>query len=248
MRTTRFTFIGLATVVGLAAGCDRSDTDDKSDDDIDITDYGDFDDGGDDSDGGSGSDAADDGGSEGGLDEGGSEGGSASGTGGSTGADDGGEGDGDDGGDDGPDGESGGGSGSTEPPVPPYAPSDAACDDTLVYEVQMLDAALGSCVECTSGVDHWVAALIYNPCDTDLTVTLYDGYVIGSLELTNHTTGEGMGMGSGSTGLVVTETIGAGEWRSEEMWMGVLSDGEYSVSVGFFDEGRSTASLDFVVD
>ena len=112
----------------------------------------------------------------------------------------------------------------------------------------MLDSVEGSCTACTSGADHWVTAMIYNPCDVDLEVSLYDGYLIGGMTLVNHTTGEGMGMGSGSTGRVVTETIAPGDWLSEAMYLEVLEDGEYSLSISFFDSETTTVALEFTVE
>jgi hypothetical protein len=112
----------------------------------------------------------------------------------------------------------------------------------------MLDSVVGVCTACASGADHWAAAMIYNPCDVELEVSLYDGYLIGGMNLVNHTTGEGMGMGSGSTGRVVTETIPPGDWLSEAMYLERLSDGEYSLSVSFFDSEVTTIDLEFTVE
>jgi hypothetical protein len=229
--------LGLSTLLVACAGGSG-----KEDEDIDITDIGDFgdSDGGGaegDTSGGFGTGIGTDGGETGTT--GGTEDGTADGvgTGGTTGG--GGDGEPDDG---------GGGSGSTEPPTPAYAPVEAACDDALDYQIQMLDSVGGACTECASGADHWVAAIIYNPCDTPMDVTLNDGYVIGGLSLENLSTGEGMGMGLGSTGRVVTETIEPGEWLSDAMWMGTLSDGEYSLTVTFFDEAGTQREAGFWVN
>jgi len=242
MWTAHVRLIGSTVLVAALVACGGGS--DKEDEDLDITDYGDFEDGGGSDDGGS----DDAGGSGDGSDDGGT-GGSGSDDGG---ADDGWEDDGggsgsDDGGDDGWD--DGGGTGSTSPPVPPYSPDpDTACFDALAFEVQMLDSDSGTCTSCASGADHWVAAIIYNPCPVAYEVTLYDGYVIGGMDLVNLTTGEGMGMGSGSTGRVVTETIEPGAWISDEEWMGTLSDGEYELSVTFFDEESTRADMTFTVE
>ncbi len=238
MRTPLRNSLILVVALSAAVACGRSEPD-KADDDLDIGDIGDFSDGGAGDDGGSGS-GSDVGGGSDGADDGGS--GTGSSTGGGSGTDDGGDGGEDDG------VGTGGGTGSTEPPTPEYAPdSDAPCFDGLSFEVQMLDTVSGSCVECASGADHWVAATIYNPCPVDYSVTLYDGILMGGMELVNHTTGEGMGMSSGSTGRVEVETLAPGEWLSETMYMGTLSDGDYDLSITFFDEAGTHAGLEFSV-
>ena len=220
----------LATLMVLAVACDSSDP--KPDEDLSIGDLDDGTSGGSDGTGGSGDgDGGTDG--DGGSDEGSD--GDADAPIGDT------DGDGD--------GDGGGGSGSGEPAAPAFEPDQSvACTDDLVFGIQMLDSVVGSCTSCTSGADHWVGATIYNPCDVDFEVSLYDGYLVGGMELVNHSTGEGMGMGSGSTGRVVSETVGPGEWLSEGVYLGRLSDGEYSLSIAFFDTESHSAALDFTVE
>ena len=227
-----------ASLVAATVGCGAPGT--KPDDDLTIDSFGDFGDG---STGGGAGHGGDDAGADDGADDGGD----------GAGGDDHGDGDGDSGApdvdtdDDGAPPDDGGGAG--EPPAPAHAPdASVSCDDALSFQIQMLDSVVGPCTACASGADHWLAAMIYNPCDTDLEVSLYDGYLIGGMSLVNHTTGEGMGMGSGSTGRVVTEVVAPGDWLSETMYLGVLQDGAYSLSVSFFDETTTTAALDFTVE
>ena len=230
-------FILAATLV-LAVACDSSDP--KPDDDLSIGDLGDDTSGAGPGGGGTG-DVGDEGGTDGdGSSDDGSDGDDAhdeDAPGGDPDVDGDGDGDGDVGG------------GGDEPPAPEFEPDlSELCADGLVFEVQMLDSVTGSCTACASGADHWVGATIYNPCDTDFEVSLYDGYLIGGMELVNHSSGVGMGIGSGSTGRVVTETVAPGEWLSEALYLGVLSDGTYSLTVSFFDTEGHSAEIDFSVE
>lgn len=231
----------LTALVALGVACGSPDL--KPDEDLSIGDFGDDASGGDGSSVGDGGGGDDTGGTGAGSGDDGAAGGGESG-----GSDD--DSDppiGDDGGDG--DGDDGSGSGPGEPTAPAFEPDlDVACADGLDFQVHMLDSVVGSCVTCASGADHWVAAAIYNPCAEAFEVSLYDGYLIGGMELVNHTTGEGMGMGSGSTGRVVTETIAPGEWLSETAYQGGLSDGSYSLVISFFDTGGHSASMEFTVE
>ncbi len=224
--------------VALLAACGPDAESDKQDD-VDITDNGNFD-GGDSSGGGSTGGSGD-----GTLDDGGGDG---AGTGGSTGSgttggttDGGGSGGVDDGGWD-------GGSGSVEPDLPDHGPEDVACEGELSYQLLVVDSASGVCSVCAADADIWIVPVLYNPCDTELSYTLYDGMLLSSLDMSNATTGEGMGMGVGSTGSVETGSLAPGEWMEEPTWVGMLSRGDWTVNISFKDMESHRASAAFTVE
>lgn len=221
MRTIR-----VVPMLLLALACTASEPEDKDDD---VSDWGIGSGSGAGSDDGGTGDGSDGGGSGDGADDGGSGTGSSTGTGGGGDGDDDGEDDGDDWGDDGT-------TGTTiepEPVHPPVEPEDVACEDALSLQATMADSESGACTTCAGGTDHWIVATVYNPCGVELELTLYDGYVVGGLNMANLDTEEGMGMGVGSTGTVVTTMIAPGEWVQESHYQGVLSDGRWEVDVSF---------------
>lgn len=237
MTRSALSTLSLLGLLSLGVACSDSGSDDKSEDE-DITDVGDFSDGSGTDDGGSGTGSGDDGVSDDG-------GGSASGTGSGSGDD--GWDDGDDGGEDDGWGDDGG-TGTDEPPMPAFELPAVPCEDDLSWHVLMVDSESGSCTSCTYGADQWIVAAVQNPCSTDMQIELYDGYLIGGMDLVNLSTGEGEGMGVGSTGRVDLVVVPAGDFVSEPLYMGRMSRGDYELNLSFNDTEGHSASLAFSVE
>ena len=233
---TRSTTSILAMLSGMSLAVACVDTDDDKDDGDDITNVGDFSDG---SGGGAGGGGAGDGGTgDGGADDGA--------------GDDGGTGDVDvdvDGGHDDGDDDGGGGDGSGgSVPLPAFELPEVECEDGLHWQVIMVDSESGTCTTCAYGADHWVVAAVQNPCSEDLQIELYDGYLIGGMELVNTSTGDGEGFSVGSSGGVDLVVVPAGDFIFEPIALTRMTRGEYELDLRFNDSESHSAWLDFTIE
>ena len=154
-------------------------------------------------------------------------------------------------------GTTGSGDGSIDTAVPPdtgWGGTDAfdaskgdisalPCEDALVFQAELWTATGGACTTCPAGEDLYVVGMVANPCDADLELTTSSDYLVSSLDIMNHTTGEGMGMAVGSTGAPsATWTVPAHSYVLESFNVGRMGVGDYKVGVSFADRDAHTAA------